>query len=353
MTGMEMNLVLEDGAVFRGVSFGAKDEVCGWVHNDHRVVGYQEVLTDPDNAGCLVNMTYPLVGNYGTNEEDFENDILYASSLIIKARSRIVSNWRATRPLDEMMRKENIVGVEGIDTRSLAIHIRQHGEMRGVIGSADKPVHTLLKKLKSWAEPLFIAADAVKPFSDTAFPRVALYNLGVRRSTRLQLEQLGCEIMDVPYSCSWEEIKALHPDGLVISNGPGHPEQMGKILGEIKMAVDQLPVLGICLGAQLLCLAAGGAVRRMKAGHHGGNYAVRSLDDGKVFMTTQNHSFVIENTANLPRLNVSHVNVNDGSIEGISSADYAVMGIQFIPLPDEEGNPHVVFRRFVQAMKNK
>ena len=351
---MEMNLVLEDGAVFRGVSFGAKDEVCGWVHNDYHMAGYQEVLTDPDNGGCLVNMTYPLVGNYGTNEDDFENDTIHARSLIIKARSRIVSNWRATAPLEEMMRKKNIVGIEEVDTRSLALHIREHGEMRGVIGPADKPVPALLKKLKAWTEPPFIAAEAVGQFSDTALPRVVLYNLGVRKSTRLQLEQSGCEIADVPFSCSWEEIMALRPDGLVISNGPGNPEQMGKILEEIKTAMGRLPVLGICLGAQLLCLAAGGVVRRMKAGHHGGNYAVRGMDDGKAFMTTQNHSFVMENTANLSHhLKVSHVNVNDGSVEGISSADYATMGVQFVPLPDEEGNPHVVFRRFVQTMKKK
>ncbi|MDR2862203.1 MAG: glutamine-hydrolyzing carbamoyl-phosphate synthase small subunit [Syntrophobacterales bacterium] len=351
---MEMNLVLEDGAVFRGVSFGAKDEVCGWVHSDHRMAGYQEVLTDPDNGGCLVNMTYPLVGNYGTNEEDFENDAIYAGALIIKAKSRIVSNWRATGSLDEMMRKKNIVGLEDVDTRSLALHIRKHGEMRGVIGSADKPVPALLKKLKAWKEPLFTVADVARSSSGSASSRVVLYNLGARRSTLSQLEQLGCEIMCVSGSCSWEEIKSLRPDGLVISNGPGHPEQMEKIREEIKKAMDQLPVLGICLGAQLLCLAAGGTVARMKTGHHGGNYAVRSVDDNQVSMTTQNHSFVMGNTENLPRnMSISHMNVNDGSIEGISSADYAITGIQFIPLPDEEGNPHAIFRRFTQTMKSK
>jgi carbamoyl-phosphate synthase small subunit len=350
MTGMDINLVLEDGAVFRGVSFGAKDEVCGWVHNDHRMAGYQEILTDPDNAGCLVNMTYPLIGNYGVNKEDFENDAMYAGALIIKAKSRIVSNWRATAPLEEMMRKKNIVGMEGVDTRSLALYIREHGEMRGVIGPAGKSVSALLKKMKMWKEPLFTAPDAMSAFSDKSSPRVALCNLGVRRSTWSQLEQLGCEIMSIPASYPWEKIKALCPDGLVVSNGPGHPDQMGEVSKTIKKAMGQLPVLGICLGAQLLCLAAGGAIRRMKTGHHGGNYAVRSIDDGRVFITPQNHSLVIEN---VKRMKVSHVNINDGSIEGISSADGAMTGIQFIPLPDEEGNPHAIFKHFVQTMKDK
>jgi carbamoyl-phosphate synthase small subunit len=350
---MEMVLVLEDGTVFRGVSFGAEGEVCGWVHDDHRVVGYQEILTDPDNAGCLINMTYPLIGNYGTNDEDSESGHIQAGALIIKEKSRIVSNWRATDTLESMMKDGNAVGMEKVDTRSLSLYIRDHGEMKGIVGSAATPVRTLLDKLKTWQEPKLNTSKAkTKAFTGKSKCRVALYDLGVKNSTLAQLAQCGCEVTIVAPSVTWEEIRALNPDGLVVSSGSGDPNQVGTITAEIGKAFGQLPVLGISLGAQLICLAAGGLVTRMKVGHHGGNYAVRDTDGKAVAITAQNHSYVMAaGTGFRKEFKVSHTNVNDGTVEGISSVKLGVMGVQFIPLPDEEGKPNAVFGRFLRNMK--
>lgn len=350
---MDMVLVLEDGKFFRGVSFGAEGEVCGWVHDDHRVVGYQEILTDPDNAGCLINMTYPLIGNYGTNSEDSESGRIQAGALIVKEKSRIVSNWRATDTLEIMMKGGNAVGMEKVDTRSLSLYIRDHGEMKGIVGSAATPVRTLLDKLKTWQEPKLSASKAKpKAFAGKSKCRIALYDLGVKNSTLAQLAQCGCEVITVTPSVTWEEIRALNPDGLVVSSGPGDPNQVGAVTAEIGKAIGQVPILGIALGAQLICLAADGKVTRMKVGHHGGNYAVRDIEGKSVAITAQNHSFVMAAGAEFRKeFKVSHTNVNDGTVEGISSGELGVLGVQFIPLPDEEGGPNAMFGRFVQTMK--
>ncbi len=342
---MDMVLVLEDGAVFRGVSFGAKGEVCGWVHDDHRVVGYQEILTDPDNAGCLVNMTYPLVGNYGVNQEDAESGAVHAGALIVKEKSRIVSNWRATDTLENLMQHSHVTGMEKVDTRSLSLYIRDHGEMKGIIGSADAPIRTLLDKLKKWQAPKIKAGKAdKKAFTGTARCRVALYDLGVKNSTLAQLTQCGCELVNVAPGTPWTEIRALDPDGLVISSGAGDPNQAGDVVAEIEKALGQVPILGTGMGAQLIWLAAGGAVTRMKVGHHGGNYAVRDIDGRSVAITVQNHSYVMTGEPGFRKeFKVSHTNVNDGTVEGISSDTLRVLGVQFTPLSDETGAPNAVF----------
>jgi len=350
---MDMVLVLEDGTVFRGVSFGAEGEACGWVHDDHRVVGYQEILTDPDNAGSLVNMTYPLIGNYGVNEEDAESGKVHAGALIVKEKSRIVSNWRATDTLENMMKQGNAVGMEAVDTRSLSLYIRDHGEMKGIIGSAAASTRTLLDKLKKWQEPKINAVKAnVKAFSGAGQYRVALYDLGVKNSTLAQLAQCGCEVVQVTSAASWAEIRALKPDGFIISSGPGDPNQAGAVVAEIEKAIGQVPILGIGLGAQLICLAAGGGVARMKVGHHGGNYAVRDIDGKSVAITAQNHSYMMAVGSGFRKeFKISHTNVNDGTVEGISSGALRILGVQFIPLPDEVGAPNAVFEWFVKTMK--
>ena len=352
---MDMILVLEDGAVFRGVSFGAEGEVCGWVHDDHRVVGYQEILTDPDNAGCLLNMTYPLIGNYGVNEEDSESGSIQAGALIVKEKSRIVSNWRATEALEKRLQDGGTIGMEKVDTRALSLYIRDHGEMKGIIGSAALPARLLLEKLKTWEEPgIGMKATGAKPgsFSGKGRYRVALYDLGVKRSTLDQLSRCGCEVVEMSPDLSWDEVRALNPQGLVISSGPGDPNRAKSLVSEIGKAIGRVPILGISLGAQLICLAAGGAVTRMKVGHHGGNYAVRDIEGNSVAITAQSHSFVMSETADLEKgLRVSHVNVNDGTVEGIASDECGILGVQFIPLPDEEGGPNAVFGRFVRSME--
>ena len=359
---MKMVLVLEDGACFEGESFGAKAEVCGWVHNDYRVVGYQETLTDPDNRGALVNMTYPLIGNYGVNSEDGESESAQAAALLVKERSRIVSNWRAEGPLDEWMACGGVVGMDGVDTRTLALRLRDQGEMRGVIAPAGAPVAALLKKIRAYEIPpaLELICGAASSgahggaFSADGRYRVAVYDLGVRRSCLDQIEVGGCQAIRVPVTASWEEISALKPEGLLIAGGPGDPRELKDFLLQIKRALGKLPIIGVALGCQLLALAGGGRIGALKAGHRGVNYPVRQTASGRDGITIQNHRFVIdaESLVGTDFL-VSHVNLNDGSVEGVAAERQEAAGVQFVPFPGDDGEPAELFRQFIGWMERR
>jgi carbamoyl-phosphate synthase small subunit len=354
-----MLLILEDGTRFEGVSFGAVDEICGWIHCDHNVVGYQEILTDPDNKGCIINMTYPLVGNYGVNDEDNESDGAYAAALIIKERSKLISNWRAKASLDDFMIRAHIVGLEKLDTRSLALHIRNHGELKGIIAPIEAPVDKLKAKLKTHIYPPSIKlmeslthqGKVPKSFSRNDQYHVAIYDLGIKRSYLKQIEACDCQVICVSANTPWEDITAIKPDGLLISNGYGSPWELGKIVDQIRVALGKLPIFGISLGCQLLALAGGAKVTRMKIGHHGSNYPIRHMHDGRALITKQNHSFVIEkNSLEGSAFQASFINLNDATVEGIVSEEQLAIGIQFSPVPSDEGEPDFVFRHFTRMM---
>lgn len=364
---MKMMLVLEDGSSFAGESFGAEAEVCGWVHNDYGVVGYQETLTDPDNRGMLVNMTYPLIGNCGVHSGDGESDRAQASALLVKERSRIVSNWRAEGSLEDWMRERGVVGMDGVDTRTLALRLRDRGEMRGIIAPAASPVAALLETVRAWRSPSTaelirgtVGEDTmrhhppVSGFADDGRYRVAVWDFGVRRGCVAQLEAGGCQLIRVPFAASWEQIEALQPEGILISNGPGDPRDLTETAAQIRKAVGTRPVIGVALGCQLLALAAGGRIKALKAGHHGVNYPVREEATGRKAITAQNHVYAVD-AASLAGtdFSVSHVNLNDGSVEGIAAEKQGATGVQFIPGFTDDGAPGAPFAAFIQRMQRR
>jgi carbamoyl-phosphate synthase small subunit len=365
---MKMMLVLEDGSSFSGESFGAEAEVCGWVHNDYGVVGYQETLTDPDNRGMLVNMTYPLIGNYGVNAEDGESDRAQASALLVRERSRIVSNWRAEGSLSDWMKERGVVGMDGVDTRTLALRLRDRGEMRGVIAPAALPVAELLSKVRAYtlketskvpSAPELIrgavsSGTASGAFTEDGRYRVVVWDLGVRRSCIAQLEAGGCQVVRAPFTVSWEEIGALRPEGVLISNGPGDPRDLAETAAQIRKALGKLPMIGVALGCQLLALAGGGRIGALKTGHHGVNYPVREAATGRDAITSQNHRLVIDaGSIAGTDFRVSHVNLNDGSVEGIAAEGLEAAGVQFIPLFTDDGAPGAPFAEFIRRMERR
>ena len=370
---MKMMLVLEDGSSFSGESFGAEAEVCGWVHNDYGVVGYQETLTDPDNRGMLVNMTYPLIGNCGVNAEDGESDRAQASALLVRERSRIVSNWRAEGSLEDWMKERGVVGMDGVDTRTLALRLRDRGEMRGVIAPAALPVAELLRKVRAYtlkgankapsAPELIrgaVSGDTmrhhvpVSGFTEDGRYRVVVWDLGVRRSCIAQLEAGGCQVVRAPFTVSWEEIGALRPEGVLISNGPGDPRDLAETAAQIRKALGKLPMIGVALGCQLLALAGGGRIGALKTGHHGVNYPVREAATGRDAITSQNHRLVIDaGSLAGTDFRVSHVNLNDGSVEGIAAEGLEAAGVQFIPGFTDDGAPGAPFAEFIRRMERR
>ena len=370
---MKMMLVLEDGSSFSGESFGAEAEVCGWVHNDYGVVGYQETLTDPDNRGMLVNMTYPLIGNYGVNAEDGESDRAQASALLVRERSRIVSNWRAEGSLSDWMKERGVVGMDGVDTRTLALRLRDRGEMRGVIAPAALPVAELLSKVRAYtlkgASKVPLAPELIRgavsgdtmrhhvPVSGVTEDgryRVVVWDLGIRRSCIAQLEAGGCQVVRAPFMVSWEEIGALRPEGVLISNGPGDPRDLAETAAQIRKALGKLPMIGVALGCQLLALAGGGRIGALKTGHHGVNYPVREAATGRDAITSQNHRLVIDaGSLAGTDFRVSHVNLNDGSVEGIAAEGLEATGVQFIPLFTDDGAPGAPFAEFIRRMERR
>jgi len=364
---MKMMLVLEDGSSFAGESFGAEAEVCGWVHNDYGVVGYQETLTDPDNRGMLVNMTYPLIGNCGVNASDGESDRAQASALLVKERSRIVSNWRAEGSLEDWMKERGVVGMDGVDTRTLALRLRDHGEMRGMIAPAASPVAELLEKVRTCRAPSTaelirgaVSGDTmrhqvpVSGFADDGRYRVVVWDLGVRRSCVEQLEAGGCQTVRVPFTASWEEIAALKPEGILISGGPGDPRDLAETAAQIRKALGKLPMIGVALGCQLLALAAGGRIGALKTGHHGVNYPVREAATGRKAITAQNHRLVVDaGSLTGTDFRVSHVNLNDSSVEGIAAVGLGAAGVQFIPGFTDDGAPGAPFAEFIRRMERR
>jgi len=352
---MKKVLLLEDGTSFPGEGFGAAGETMGWLHDERRVVGYQECLTDPDNRGCIVNMTYPLIGNYGVNGEDGESDRPQAAALVVKERSRIISNWRAAESLEALMERWGVVGLEGVDTRAVALHLRAHGEMRAIIAPAGSSIAALLAKVRAYEEPPPEGGDprpeTVPPFEAGEGPRVAVLDCGCRYGYLRQLKALSCRVRCFPPTATWEDIESSGADGLFVSNGPGSPEAMSAARRTLEEAMGRLPVFGVALGAQLLALAAGGSVMRMGLGHHGANYPVRNGATGKAEITLQNHSWVIDASTPMRRgCAVSYRNLNDGTVEGIRSDRERFFGVQFSPVPDDEGRPSALFREFVDMM---
>ena len=348
-------LLLEDGTAFEGLPFGHVGEAIGEAVFYTGVVGYQEVITDPSYRGTLLTLTYPIIGSYGVNAEDNESSRAHARGVVIREYSSCVSNFRATAALEEFLEEHHVVGIREVDTRAVAVHLRDHGGMRAVIASGDPDREELLKRLKATPSPF--EADLVQelPTEEPLAPlgaakhKVVALNLGIKRSLLAQLAQLGCSVDILPGSASARDVLARGPDAAVVAGGPGDPRVLGYAIEATRSLLGELPILGTGLGHQILALALGCEVRRMKTGHHGVNYPVRTLSNRHCDITIQHHSFVVDEGRIPDGVEVTHSNVNDGTVEGFRSRDGKAASVQFHPCPDEMGRPSKLLERFLEA----
>ena len=356
---MKAILALANGRIFEGTSFGAQGEADGEVVFNTSMTGYQEVLTDPSYYGQMVVMTYPLIGNYGVNSEDFESDRPHLSAFIIKELSTLPSNWRSQGSLHDFLAKYGIIGIQGIDTRALTRHIRNTGAQQAVLST--KPTNR--QKLVAQANrlPSLKGRDLVKevtckePYEwcegewelnngETFFKNappmtsnyfIVAYDFGIKRNILRKLVQAGCRIKVVPASMPAKDVLAMNPSGIFLSNGPGDPAAVKYALKNVKYLVGKIPIFGICLGHQILSLALGAGTYKLKFGHHGGNQPVINLKTSRVEITAQNHGFAVDATSLSSDCDITSINLNDNTIEGIQHKSLPILSIQYHP----EGSP--------------
>jgi carbamoyl-phosphate synthase small subunit len=356
-------LVLEDGRTFRGASFGADGETFGEMVFNTSMTGYQEILTDPSYAGQIVCMTYPQIGNYGVNEADVESRRPWVEGFVVREASSIASNWRSTETLDSYLKKNNIVGIEHIDTRALVRHIRDKGAMRAGISTVELNSEVLLQKILASPDmknrELATTVTAAESFDyaaegDEQFHVVA-FDFGVKTNSLREFSKFGCRITVVPAETSADEVIALKPDGIFLSNGPGDPASMSAVIEEIKKLTEQeVPMFGICLGHQLIGSAFGGETYKMKFGHRGGNQPVKDLTTGKIEIASHNHGFAVERDSLPADVEVTHVNLNDNTVAGLRHKTLPVFSVQYHP--ESAPGPHdseYLFERFIGLMKNE
>lgn len=335
--GKKALLALEDGSVFEGSGFGQGGEVYGEVVFYTGVVGYQEILTDPSYKDKIVVMTYPLIGNYGVNSRDNESGSVHAKALIIKDLSSIYSNWTAEGSLDDFMKKRNVPGLRGIDTRALTTHIRDNGEMWGCISvkAADKKsiIKNISVKKGENGGPCLPSVSVKKPRKVEAGPgkKAALLDLGAAESFVKLISESGYSVEIMPYDTKAREIILSDPDVLILSSGPEKISELRCVSEEMKKAVGKIPIVGVGAGAITLALAMGLSVKKMKVGHHGVNQPVREVKGGKCEITSQCHSFVVDEEKLPNGTIISHVNINDRSVEGFSSERSKAIGVHFVP----------------------
>ena len=364
-------LVLEDGRAFAGKSFGAEGQAFGEMVFNTSMSGYQEILTDPSYAGQIVAMTYPLIGNYGVNEDDVESRRPWVEGFVVREASRIASNFRSTRSLQDYLKANDIVGIEHIDTRALVRHIRDKGAMRAGISTVDTNANTLLEKVlatpemanRELASTVTVKQNYVYDH-DSAFRiphsaiekyHVVAYDFGVKTNSLREFAKFGCRITVVPTNTSADDVLALKPDGVFLSNGPGDPASMTAVIDEIKkLAASATPIFGICLGHQLLGEAFGAETYKLKFGHRGGNQPIKDLTTGRIEITAHNHGFAVSADHLPPEIEVTHINLNDHTVAGLRHKTLPVFSVQYHP--ESAPGPHdseYLFERFIGLMKTQ
>ena len=355
-------LVLEDGTTFEGISIGVPGEIIGEVMLNTAVVGYQEIMTDPANAGKIVVLTYPLVGNYGVAEKFSESQRCWIGGLVIKEKSRTASNWQATDTLDNFLSQQNVIALSDIDTRTLAVTIRDKGEMMGIIGTGDVTKEEALDKLKSakgglrrsWIKEISVKSP-IKTGESTSGKNIVVLDLGILRSFIRQLERLNASITLVPYNTPAEKLLKMKPDGVIISGGPENDDAVPGVAAQVKKMLGQVPILGISTGLQIIALALGCTSKKMKVGHHGVNYPVKSDSSLKGEITVQNHSYVVDDATvkTLRDVEISLRNINDNTIEEMVSQSLKFIGIQYYPACPGFDEVNEVFKRFFAMIDTK
>jgi carbamoyl-phosphate synthase small subunit len=351
---MQAILALEDGKVFRGKGYGAKGECYGEVVFNTSITGYQEIFTDPSYCGQIVILTNPEIGNYGTNAEDNEATRPYIEGLIVREFSKVSSNWRSQEVAEEYLEKFKIPVLAEIDTRALVRHLRDHGVMRGVISTLESDTEKLVAKANSipkmdgtdlakvvstnhtyvWetGERSHLPDEVVGVKDEPARFHVVAYDFGIKQNILRKLRGEGCKVTVVPAQTPAEDVLALKPDGVFLSNGPGDPEPCTYAVDNIRRLMGRQPIFGICLGHQLTGIALGGKTYKLKFGHHGGNQPVKDLASGIVYITSQNHNFaLLPESAEGTGLKITQVNANDGTVEGIKSNYLGIEAVQYHP----------------------
>lgn len=370
---MKAILALADGRVFSGQSIGAVGETSGEVVFNTSMSGYQEILTDPSYCGEIVTMTYPLIGNYGVNSEDVESQRPHLSGFVVKECSKYPSNWRSEMTLDAYLKQHNVVGIQGIDTRALVKHIRDHGAQTGIISSEDLDPESLVRKARqapsivgrdlvqqvttdkayNWTESVWDLKSGYQKGAESPQFKVIAYDFGIKRNILRNLVAANCEVTVVPATTPATEVLAMNPDGVFLSNGPGDPEPISYAQEHIRNLLGKVPLFGICLGHQLLSIALGGSTYKLKFGHRGGNQPVQQRANGKVEITSQNHGFAVDAATLGAEVEVTHINLNDDTVEGIAHNTLPAFSVQYHP----EASPgphdaHYLFERFVEMMSN-
>lgn len=358
-------VALEDGAVFEGKGLGIAGEREGEIVFNTSMTGYQEIMTDPSYKGQIVTMTYPLIGNYGVNAEDVESGSPKVEGFIAREFSKIPSNFRAQDSLLNYLEKHNIIALEEVDTRALTKHIRAKGAMKAVISTVDHDKESLVAKAR--ASQGIVGRDLVKevtcgapyvfdeanPQSPPSSPKVVVMDFGVKMNIPRILKKMRCHVTVVPASTAAGDVLAMHPDGVLLSNGPGDPEGVPYAIQEIRKLIGTIPIFGICLGQQLLGLAYGGKTYKLKFGHRGANQPIKELATGKVYITSENHGFAVDlaSIAGQP-VRATHVNLNDNTVEGLEHELHPVFSVQFHP--EASPGPHDsygLFQKFKDMME--
>ena len=352
-------LVLSNGMEFYGVGFGSKNEVIAEVVFNTSMVGYQEILSDSSYCGQIVCMTYPLIGNYGITDDDYESKSIKMSGFIVREYNDFPSNFRATKTLGDVMDENNAVGISNIDTRKLVRIIRDQGSMLAMICDIDKPTEECIKEINARGfehNQLDKVSTKKVWYSRTANPNytVVAVDCGIKMNIVRKFNKFGCNVVVVPYTSTYEDIMKHQPDGLFISNGPGDPEDAKPVIELVRKCKGKLPIFGICLGHQIIGLAYGAKTYKMKFGHRGANHPVKNLINGKVEITSQNHSFAIDKASlEGTGLELTHVNVIDGELEGVRDTKNHVMSIQYHP--ESAAGPEdseYLFKQFIDLMHN-
>jgi len=350
---------LEDGKIFRGESFGAAGEAFGEAVFNTSMSGYQEILTDPSYKGQIVCMTYPLIGNYGVNPEDAESYKPFAEGFVVKEYSKIASNWRSRQSLGDYLKQNGILGIEGIDTRALTLHLRDAGAMKAVISTEDPDEENLISKAR--ASRGLVGVDLVrlvackKPYEweKKGKFKVVVLDCGIKYNTLRILARNKCRVTVIPAKTGARDILDLKPDGILLSNGPGDPAAVPYVVETVRELIGRVPIFGICLGQQMLGQALGGKTFKLKFGHHGGNHPVKDLKTGKVAITVQNHGFCVDlDTLNKKEIEITHMNLNDNTLEGLKHNKFPLFSVQFHP--ESAPGPHdseYLFKEFVTMME--
>ncbi len=386
---MRAILALEDGRVFEGEAFGASRTVTGEIVFNTSMTGYQEVISDPSYRGEIVAMTYPLIGNYGVNRLDMESDAPHLRALVIEELSPVISSWRANQSLEEYLKEWKIPGIQGIDTRALTRHLRERGTMRACVtsdpavtpeqavalakeGSTVDGVDLVREvstkasyewdpegtRSRKWTIVKGDGSGILRDESGEAYEElppvkyhIVAYDFGVKYNILRKLRQRGFKVTVVPATASAAEVLALNPDGIFLSNGPGDPAALGYIHDEVRALLGKKPIFGICLGHQILSHAFGGRTSKLKFGHRGGNQPVKELQSGRVAITAQNHGFAVEADSLPANVEITHISLNDGTVEGMRHKELPVFSVQFHP--EAAPGPHdaeVYFDEFARLI---